>query len=174
MAFWLFKTEPSSYSFDDLARDGSTGWDGVRNYQARNRLRDEVKAGDLVLFYHSSAGPPVIAGVAEVTEPGHADPTAFDPASKYHDPKSNPSEPTWVQVTVRPVCAIAPPLALSSLRESPALSGMELLRKGSRLSIQVVTPAEWAAVMGLAGLPLDPRNGPSDFHSHRERRRGPH
>jgi predicted RNA-binding protein with PUA-like domain len=157
MAFWLFKSEPSSYSYDDLARDGSTGWDGVRNYQARNRLRDEVKAGDLVLFHHSGADPPAIAGIAEVTEPGHADPTAFDPTSKYHDPKSDPSEPTWIQVTIRAVRPVEPPLSLATLRATPALAGMELLRKGARLSIQAVTPSEWEAVMALAGLPVDPR-----------------
>src|SRR6516164_4640666 len=135
MAYWLFKSEPSCYSFADLmaAPDRTTGWDGVRNFQARNFLRDEVKVGDGVLFYHSSADPPCIAGIAKVVRAGHPDPTAFDPASSHYDPKSDRAEPTWYQVSIQAVRAIDPPLDLPSLSRVPALSGMELLRKGSRL-----------------------------------------
>ena len=140
MAYWLFKSEPSCYAFADLlaSPDQTTGWDGVRNFQARNFLRDEIKAGDGVLFYHSSADPPAIAGIAEVVRAGHPDPTAFDPKADHYDPKSDPADPTWYQVAIRAVRAIDPPLGLPLLRTVSALAGMELLRKGSRLSIQPV------------------------------------
>lgn len=157
MAYWLFKSEPDCFSFADLesAPDRSTGWDGVRNYQARNFLRDQVRLGDLVLYYHSNADPPAIAGIAEVVAEAHPDPTAFDPAADHYDPKSDPANPTWFQVTIRALRAIDPPLGLPKLREVEALKGMELLRKGSRLSIQPVSPGEWDAVMALAGITLN-------------------
>lgn len=152
MAYWLFKSEPSCFSFADLqaAPDRTTGWDGVRNFQARNFLRDQVRLGDQVLFYHSSTEPPAIAGVAEVVQEAHPDPTAFDPKEDHYDPKSDRANPTWVQVSIRVVRAIDPPLTLSELRAVPALAGMELLRKGSRLSIQPVSADEWDTVMKLA------------------------
>ena len=159
MAFWLFKSEPSCFSFADLmaAPGRSTGWDGVRNYQARNMLRDEVRVGDGVLFYHSSADPPAIAGVAEVVREGHADPSAFDPAAEHFDPKSDPAAPTWVQVAIRAVRVIEPPIVLPRLRSEEALSGMELLRKGSRLSIQPVSAREWETILAMAGEPAPKR-----------------
>ncbi len=140
MANWLFKSEPDCFSFADLeARpDRTTGWDGVRNFQARNMLRDAVEVGDRVFFYHSNANPPAIAGIAEVVRAGHPDPTAFDPEDSHYDPKSDPENPTWYQVSIRAVKAIDPVLGLPELRAVEALSGMELLRKGSRLSIQPV------------------------------------
>jgi predicted RNA-binding protein with PUA-like domain len=152
MNYWLFKSEPDCFSFGDLvaAPDRTTGWDGVRNFQARNFLRDAIRAGDGVLFYHSGADPPAIAGVAEVVRAGHPDPTAFDPDSDHPDPKSDPANPTWYQVSIRAVRPIDPPLGLPLLRTVPALAGMELLRKGSRLSIQPVSAAEWAAIVALA------------------------
>jgi predicted RNA-binding protein with PUA-like domain len=152
MAYWLFKSEPNCYAFADLEAepDQTTGWDGVRNFQARNMLRDEVKVGDQVLFYHSSADPPAIAGIAEVVRAGHADPTAFDPKAQHYDPKSRPEAPTWYQVSIRAKRAINPPLGLPLLRTVAALKDMELLRKGSRLSIQPVSAAEWKAVLKLA------------------------
>lgn len=155
MAYWLFKTEPGAFSFDDLmaSPDRTTGWDGVRNYQARNFLRDQVRVGDGILFYHSNANPPAIAGLAEVVREAHPDPTAFDPSSKYHDPKSDPANPRWFQVSIRAVRPLEPPLDLPRLREVPALAGMELLRKGSRLSVQPVRPEEWEAIFDLAGGP---------------------
>ncbi len=152
MACWLFKSEPDCYSFDHLlAEPGrTTGWDGVRNFQARNLLRDTIKAGDLVFFYHSSINPPAIAGIAEVVRAGHPDPTALDPSAEHHDPRSDPDRPTWYQVSLRAVRPIEPPIPLPRLRGVAALAGMELLRKGSRLSIQPVTPSEWAAILDLA------------------------
>jgi predicted RNA-binding protein with PUA-like domain len=159
MPYWLFKSEPDCFSFAHLSAlpGATTGWDGVRNFQARNMLRDEIKAGDLVLFYHSSANPPAIAGVAEVVKAGHPDPTAFDPEADHFDPKSKPDSPTWFQVSIRAVRPIDPPLGLPSLRELKGLEGMELLRKGSRLSIQRVSDGEWAVIMKQADLSLDPR-----------------
>jgi predicted RNA-binding protein with PUA-like domain len=151
MAYWLFKSEPSAYSFMDLLAepDQTTGWDGVRNYQARNLLRDSIGVGDGVLFYHSSADPPCIAGIARVVRAGHPDPTAFDPESDHYDPKSDPANPTWYQVSIRAVKAVEPPLELTQLRERPELAGMELLRKGSRLSVQPVSEGEWETIMAL-------------------------
>ncbi len=150
--YWLFKSEPDCFSFADLVASPqrTTGWDGVRNYQARNFLRDQVKEGDGVLFYHSNANPPAVAGIAEVIREAHPDPTAFDPEAQHHDPKSDPSNPTWFQVTIRAVRPIDPPLDLPRLRTISALSQMELLRKGSRLSIQPVTPDEWKTILALA------------------------
>ena len=152
MAYWLFKSAPESYAFGHLMAepDRSTGWDGVRNYQARNLLRDTIRVGDGVLFYHSSADPPAIAGIARVTRAGHPDPSAFDPASKYHDPKSDPGNPTWFQVTIQAVRPIEPPLGLPELKAVPELAGMDLFRKGNRLSVQPVTAAEWAVIQRLA------------------------
>ena len=116
MAYWLFKSEPEVYGFDHLLAetDRTTGWDGVRNYQARNFLRDSIKVGDGVLFYHSNADPPCIAGIAEVVRAGHPDPTAFDPRSDHHDPKSDPASPTWYQVSIRAVKTIDPPLEITT------------------------------------------------------------
>jgi predicted RNA-binding protein with PUA-like domain len=152
MAFWLFKSEPDCFSFAHLSESPgqTTGWDGVRNFQARNYLRDDVKVGDGVLYYHSNANPPGIAGIAEVVAAGHPDPTAFDPESDHFDPKSKPDAPTWFQVSIRAVRPIDPPLALPRLRGVETLAGMELLRKGSRLSIQPVRAEEWETVLALA------------------------
>lgn len=153
MGYWLFKSEPDCFSFADLmtAPDRTTGWDGVRNFQARNFLRDQVRLGDGVLFYHSNADPPAIAGIAEVVREGHPDPTAFAPDELHHDPKSDPARPTWYQVSIRAVRPIDPPIGLPRLRTIEALEGMELLRKGSRLSVQPVSAAEWDAILALAG-----------------------
>ena len=153
MAYWLFKSEPDCFSFADLlaAPGQRTGWDGVRNFQARNFLRDSIKRGDGVLYYHSSVTPAAIAGIAEVVEEGHPDPTAFDPSADHFDPKSVVSDPTWFQVSIKAVRAIDPPLELPRLRTIPELAGMELLRKGSRLSIQPVKPEEWDVILKLAG-----------------------
>jgi predicted RNA-binding protein with PUA-like domain len=151
MAYWLFKSEPSAYSFADLMAepDRTTGWDGVRNYQARNLLRDQIKIGDGVLFYHASTEPPCIAGIAEVVRAGHPDPTAFNRKADHYDPKSDPSNPTWYQVSIKAVRPIVPPLELPTLHTVPDLAGMELLRKGSRLSVQPVTEREWQTILSL-------------------------
>jgi predicted RNA-binding protein with PUA-like domain len=153
MAYWLFKSEPEVYSFNHLLAepDQTTGWDGVRSYQARNFLRDSIQVGDGVLVYHSNADPPCIAGIAEVVRAGHVDPTAFDSRSSHYDPKSDQANPTWYQVSIKAVRVIDPPLDLPRLREVPDLTGMELLRKGSRLSIQPVSEREWKAILALAG-----------------------
>ena len=149
MAYWLFKSEPDCFSFADLcqAPDQATGWDGVRNFQARNMLRDQIQVGDGVLYYHSGANPPAIAGLAEVIEAGHPDPTAFDPSSDKYDPKSSPENPTWYQVTIRAVRPVDPPLSLTELRTLADLARMELLKKGSRLSVQPVQTEEWQAIL---------------------------
>lgn len=126
----------------------TTGWDGVRNYQARNFMR-AMQVGDGVLYYHSNASPPAVAGIAEVARAAYPDPTQFDPRSEYFDPKASLDAPIWMQVDIRGVSAIARPLGLAELRRIPALSKMELLRKGSRLSVQPVRPEEWRAILEL-------------------------
>jgi predicted RNA-binding protein with PUA-like domain len=161
MRYWLFKSEPGEFSFDDLvaAPARSTGWDGVRNYQARNFLRDEVKVGDGVLYYHSGVDMPAIAGIAEVTRAGHPDPTAFEAGHAHFDPKSDRAAPKWFRVTIRAVSRVEPAIGLDELRGVAALSGMELLRRGSRLSIQPVHEREWAAIVELAGGRVKPVGG---------------
>jgi len=149
--YWLMKSEPTSFSIDDLEKrpNQTTCWDGVRNYQARNYMR-AMRTGDQVLFYHSNADPPGIAGVAEIVREAYPDHTAFDPDNKHYDPKSNPAKPTWDMVDVRFVRKLKNFLPLERLREVKALQGMELLRKASRLSVQPVTPAQWKVILKLA------------------------
>jgi predicted RNA-binding protein with PUA-like domain len=151
--YWLMKSEPTSYGFDDLLRDKRTRWDGVRNFQARNLLRDEVQKGDLVLFYHSNAEPPGVAGVAEVLRTAYPDPTQFDPADDHHDPASDPLDPRWVAVDLKPCQRLTRFVPLPELKENPRLAGMGVLRRGNRLSVQRVTPEEFREVlrMGEAG-----------------------
>ncbi|WP_130431769.1 EVE domain-containing protein [Rivibacter subsaxonicus] len=148
MAYWLMKSEPEECSIDDLARAPmqSVPWTGVRNYQARNFMRDAMQIGDGVLFYHSSCPQPGVAGLAEVSALAYPDATQFDPHSPYYDPKSKPDAPRWLHVDVklvRKTCL----LPLAEMRAAPELASMELLRRGSRLSITPVTPAQWAAVL---------------------------
>lgn len=149
--YWLVKSEPSSFSFDDLlASPGrTTGWDGVRNYQARNFMRDDMKRGDLAFFYHSSADPTAIIGIVEVVREAYADPTAFDRKDSHYDPKSKPDAPIWVMVDLRAVEPLRRPLGLADLRGVPGLEQMTLLQRGSRLSVQPVTPEEWEIVYRL-------------------------
>lgn len=142
MRYWLMKSEPDEASIDDLARAGTLPWTGVRNYQARNFMRDTMRPGDGVLFYHSSYPEPGIAGLAEVCSLPYPDPTQFDPASPYYDAKSNPEAPRWSLVDVRFV-EKSPLIALAALREQPALADMRVLAKGNRLSITPVSPEEW-------------------------------
>jgi predicted RNA-binding protein with PUA-like domain len=149
---WLFKSEPDVYSIDDLERDGSTHWEGVRNYQARNSMRDDVRVGDGVLFYHSSARPTAIVGLAEVAKDAYPDATQFDPDSPYHDPKAKKDDPPWLRVDVRFVARFARPLTLEELKGDDELDGMLLLRRGQRLSIQPVEPRHWRRVLKLAGV----------------------
>ena len=151
--YWLFKSEPDAFSFDDLwkAKGRKTLWDGVRNYQARNLLRDEIAVGDGVLYYHSSCKPPGVAGVAQVVRAGYPDPTQFDPADSHHDPKSDPDDPRWFVVDIRAVERGQRFVPLDELRAEARLADMSLLRRGNRLSVQPVTAAEWKVVLRLLG-----------------------
>ena len=149
--YWLFKSEPNAYSWDDLVRDGVAEWDGVRNFQARNLLKDEIKAEDQVLFYHSSTNPQMIMGIAQVVRAGYPDHTAWDPQSDHPDPKSTPERPIWYMVDIKPVRPLPNPPTLASLRHVPGLAGMLLLKRGVRLSVQPVKPEEWQVILRLGG-----------------------
>jgi len=146
MNFWLMKSEPDEASILDLQRAGTLPWTGVRNYQARNFMRDEMRLGDGVLFYHSSCPEPGIAGLAEVCSPPYPDATQFDATSPYFDAKSKPEAPRWVHVDVR-WRATTRLLSLKEMREAPDLATLRVLEKGSRLSITPVTPEQWQAVL---------------------------
>ncbi len=149
---WLFKTEPQVFSFDDLVKSPrkTTGWGGVRNYQARNLLRDELKKGDRVLIYHSNAEPPCVVGEAEVVREGYPDPTQFDPRDEHYDAGASPDAPRWYQVDVKAVRKLPKPVTLAVIRETPALRKMALVQRGQRLSVQPVAPGEYAAILALA------------------------
>ncbi len=149
-AFWLMKSEPDAFGIDDLGKSPrkTAPWEGVRNYQARNFMRDRMRIGDGVLFYHSSCPEPGIAGLAEVASAPHPDPSQFDPKSPYYDPKSERDDPRWMLVDVKLVKKTRL-LALDAMRAAPALAGMVTLRRGNRLSITPVTPVEWKAVLKL-------------------------
>jgi predicted RNA-binding protein with PUA-like domain len=149
---WLMKSEPDEASIDDLARAGRLPWTGVRNYQARNFMRDDFRVGDRVLFYHSSCAEPGIAGLAEVVSAAYPDPTQFDPSSPYFDPKSLPSAPRWLLVDVAFV-AKTPLLSLAALRAAPELADLAVLQRGSRLSITPVTPVQWQRLADRLGVP---------------------
>ena len=147
---WLMKSEPEVYSLDDLARDGQTGWEGVRNYQARNFMRDDMAVGDLVLFYHSNAQPPGVAGLARVCRAAYPDPAAFDPASPYFDPKSKPEAPAWLRVDVAYVGHLARFVPLERLKADPELVGMLVIQRGQRLSVQPVSGPHLLRVLALS------------------------
>lgn len=151
-AFWLAKSEPDVYSIDDLQKDKRTFWDGVRNHRARNILRDEMKKGDLVLFYHSNADPSAVVGVARVASEAKPDPTQFDRKLEEmgYDPKSKPDAPTWWGVELEFVEKLAKPVTLAQVKADPKLKEMALVRI-SQLSVQPVTAAEWKTVMTMAG-----------------------
>lgn len=151
-SYWLFKTEPDVFSIRDLASSPkkTTCWDGVRNYQARNFIRDDMAVGDQVLIYHSNSKPPGIAGLAEIVKSAYPDHTAFDDKDPHFDPKSNPESPRWFMVDVKLVEIFESELSLPLLREQKALAKMELLRKGSRLSVQPVSKQEFNAVLKLS------------------------
>jgi len=150
MKYWLMKSEPEAFSIDDLDRapGKTTCWDGVRNYQARNFMRS-MEIGDQVFFYHSNSSPSAIAGIAVVARTAYPDHTALDPHDKHFDPKATPDKPIWEMVDLRFVRKLAFPVALDELRHIQGLEKMELLRLGSRLSVQPVTPAEWKIIMKL-------------------------
>ncbi len=153
MACWLFKTEPGCFSFDDLkSRPNMTEhWDGVRNFQARNFLRDSIKTGDRILFYHSSIPEPAIVGLAEVVRDGYADFTALDPNGEHFDPKASPDKPIWYMVDVRYLEALPRPVTLESIKGNPLLADMPLVKR-SRLSIQPVTADEWQIILTMGGV----------------------
>lgn len=157
--YWLMKSEPSAFSIDDLAaRPKKTApWDGVRNFQARNMLRDAMRPGDLAFFYHSSCDVPGVYGVMRITKAGYPDPGAFDPGDPHFDPKSDPARPTWYVVDVRLVRRFARPVTLAALRAEAGgkLRDMLVLKRGNRLSITPVTRREWDCVLSLAGERLD-------------------
>lgn len=147
--YWLMKSEPEVYSLDDLVRDRRTGWEGVRNYQARNYMRDEMAVGDGVLFYHSGAVPPGVAGLARVLRVGLADPTAFDPKSPYYDPRSDPAAPRWIMVEVGFVEKFPRFVSLPELRARPELAGLAVLARGQRISVQPVETEHYRRICAL-------------------------
>jgi predicted RNA-binding protein with PUA-like domain len=149
MRYWLIKSEPSTYGIDDMARDGTTAWNGVRNFQARNFMRDQMKVGDSAFFYHSNCASPGIVGIVEVSAPASPDETQFDRRSKYYDPAATREAPRWVNVDFRFVRKLQL-LTLEELRSHKPLAKMRLLQRGNRLSITPVDPAEWSYILRLA------------------------
>ena len=152
--YWLLKSEAECFGFDDLVRapNRRTGWDGVRNYQARNFIRDSMSIGDLVLYYHSNAEPSGIAGIARIASAAHPDPTQFDPANEHFDPKSRREDPPWMQVEVEAVAKLPRFVSLEELKRDARLAKMLVLQRGQRLSVLPVEPGEWRVVLEIAGL----------------------
>jgi len=151
MAFWLIKSEPEEFSIDDLYRrpKRTEHWDGVRNYQARNFMRDGMKKGDLLFFYHSNCAVPGIVGIARVVREAYPDHTAFDPTDAHYDPKSDPEAPRWMMVDVAYQRKLSRVISLGELKGNPALSDMALVRKGNRLSVMPVSEEEWQAILAM-------------------------
>jgi predicted RNA-binding protein with PUA-like domain len=160
MRYWLMKSEPGCFALDDLEQSPGkvAAWDGVRNFQARNLLRDGIKIGDGVLFYHSSCTEPAIVGLAEVLRGGYPDHTARDPGSDHYDPRATPDNPIWFMVDIQFLARLPQPLTRDMLRSHPVLAGMMVLQRGCRLSVQPVTADEWRAVLAVAGM-VDPLRG---------------
>lgn len=149
MNHWLMKSEPDTFSIDDLKRHRQEPWDGVRNYQARNFMRDDMCPGDKVFFYHSNCAEPGIVGIAQVASDAYPDPSQFDPASNYFDAKSTRGEPRWMLVDVAFVKKFTCTVTLQAMKNDPALVEMPLVRKGNRLSVMPVGAAEWEHILGL-------------------------
>lgn len=149
--YWLMKSEPHVYPFSQLVEDGSTHWDGVRNYQARNMMRDDLKLGDMVLFYHSNTKPPHVAGIARVSREGYPDHTSWDPKSKYYDEKSSPENPRWIMVDIEAVQEMEK-VSLVDIKANPALEGMPLVQKGQRLSVQPVSKEQYEEICRMGGI----------------------
>jgi len=149
MAHWLIKSEPDAYSIDDLKRDRREMWDGIRNYQARNTMRDDMKVGDQIFFYHSSCKEPGVVGIAKVASKPYPDPTQFDPDEKYYDPKSKPDDPRWFLVDVGYVRKLSRTISLTEIKSRPELENMILTRKGNRLSIMPVNKAHWDIILNM-------------------------
>jgi len=152
--YWLMKSEPHVYPWQQLVTDGSTHWDGVRNYQARNIMRDKMALGDFVLFYHSNCKPPHVAGVAKVSKEGYPDFTAQNEDSKYFDPKATPDNPRWMMVDIEPISALDA-IGLPDLRANGDLEGMPLLQRGQRLSVQTVSKEHFRIVCSMGGMGAD-------------------
>lgn len=148
--YWLVKSEPGAYSIDDLARDKKTHWDGVRNYQARNFMRDDMKKGDQVLFYHSNAEPTAVVGICEVVKEGYPDFTAFDPEEKHFDSKSNNENPTWMMVDIKLIKKFKRPITLKEIKENSKLQDMRLVQRGNRLSVMPVEKKEVDLIIKLS------------------------
>ena len=151
-SYWLMKSEPHVYPWEQLVVDGSTHWDGVRNYQARNIMRDKMSIGDLVLFYHSNCKPPHVAGVSKICKEGYPDFTAQDPASKYFDPKANPEKPIWMMVDIEPIIEFENTVSLHEMKADERLEGMVLIQRFSRLSVQPVSEEHFEIICRLGGL----------------------
>lgn len=151
MAYWLFKSEPNTYSIDDFAADRSDWWDGIRNYQARNFMRDAMQVGDGVLFYHSSCPQPAVVGVAQVSRPAKPDASQYDREHPYYDPRVPADKPRWWYVQITFVGKFSKAVALSALRQHPDLADMHILRRGNRLSITPVSESEWNIINALGG-----------------------
>ena len=151
MNYWLMKSEPATFSLADLEAmpDQTEHWDGVRNYQARNMMRDQMNCGDQVFFYHSNTVLPGIVGIAEVVREGYPDLSAFDPHDKHYDPASNPAKPHWYRVDIRLVRKLRRVISLAELKSYPELQELPLVRRGNRLSIMPVTAEQWAFILGL-------------------------
>lgn len=149
MNYWMIKTEPGCYSIDDLARDKQTEWDGVRNYQARNFMRDQMKVGDLVLVYHSNIDLKGIYGIAKVSSTPHPDESAFDPNNKHFDPKSSLKNPAWILVDIAFVKKFTHPITLREIKEDPEFHEMEVVRRGSRLSVHPVAKKDFKKILTL-------------------------
>ena len=151
--YWLFKSEPSAYSFSHLVKDITAEWDGVRNFQARNFMRDEMKVGDGVLFYHSSNALLAVVGTARVVREAYPDNTSWDRGSKYYDPKSMPDKPLWYMVDIQAEREFPRSVTLQEIKENPRLQNMLLVRRGMRLSIQPVQKEEWDEIVALGEGP---------------------
>lgn len=151
MSYWLMKSEPEEFSIDDLAKRPrkTEPWDGVRNYQARNMMRDQMRKGDMVFFYHSNCDAPGIAGMMRVHKEAYPDPTAFDPEDKHYDPKSDPDDPRWFLVDVKYVRKLKRVITLSELKEHKELEALALVKRGNRLSIMPVTEDQWLFILSL-------------------------
>ena len=147
--YWLFKSEPKKYSIEDLNKDKKTHWDGVRNYQARNFIRDEMKVGDKVLFYHSNAEPTAVVGECEIIKEAYPDFTAFDPESNYFDAKSKKDEPTWFMVDIKITNKFNRPVTLQEIKENPKLQNMRLVQRGNRLSVFPIDADEFKEIVKL-------------------------
>jgi len=152
MNYWLIKSEPKVYSIDDLKRDKKTHWDGVRNYQARNLMRDEMKKGDLVLFYHSNADPNAVVGICEIVKEAYPDHTAFDPKDKHFDPKSKKESPVWFMVDVKYMKKFKRPVTLKEIKENTKLSEMRLVQRGNRLSVMPIDKKEYEEIIAMSEI----------------------